>query len=105
MAKKGIAQKGLDTLARVQLNSTSQPKQKPIDAPHEAAALEQATGANEEETTTKEKKSGRPPKGETMPLTVRLSPELLHELKLRAVMERTTQTAIIDALIRAYLNK
>lgn len=96
MVKKGIAQKGLDTLARVQLNSTSQPKQKPIDAPHEA---------NEEETTTKEKKSGRPPKGETMPLTVRLSPELLHELKLRAVMERTTQTAIIDALIRAYLNK
>lgn len=55
-------------------------------------------------TSTEEKKLGRPPKEPTMPLTVRLSPELLHELKLRAVMEHTTQTAIIDTLLRKYLN-
>lgn len=99
-----MAKKGLAALASKQINSKPQ-RSANIDAPHEAAAPEQAPVANEEETTTKEKKSGRPPKGETMPLTVRLAPELLHELKLRAVMERTTQTAIIDALIRAYLNK
>jgi hypothetical protein len=77
----------------------------PIDAPHEAEAYE--TAAKEEVpkvTSTEEKKLGRPPKEPTMPLTVRLSPELLHELKLRAVMEHTTQTAIIDTLLRKYLN-
>lgn len=66
-----------------------------------------ATAAPEETpkaTSTEEKKLGRPPKEPTMPLTVRLSPELLHELKLRAVMEHTTQTAIIDKLLREYLN-
>lgn len=67
----------------------------------------QKTAAPEETpkaTSTEEKKLGRPPKEPTMPLTVRLSPELLHELKLRAVMEHTTQTAIIDTLLRKYLN-
>lgn len=78
----------------------------PIDAPHEAEAYE-TTATKEVAPTvvaTEEKKLGRPPKEPTMPLTVRLSPELLHELKLRAVMEHTTQTAIIDTLLRKYLN-
>lgn len=73
----------------------------------EKAVAPDTTAAKEESpavVSTEEKKLGRPPKEPTMPLTVRLSPELLHELKLRAVMEHTTQTAIIDTLLRKYLN-
>lgn len=99
--------KNLKALADKQRNSTmprSTPA--PIDTHHEAEAPE--TTATEEVAptvvATEEKKLGRPPKEPTMPLTVRLSPELLHELKLRAVMEHTTQTAIIDTLLRKYLN-
>lgn len=69
-------------------------------APETTATKEAVLAA----ASTEEKKLGRPPKEPTMPLTVRLSPELLHELKLRAVMEHTTQTAIIDTLLRKYLN-
>lgn len=102
-----MAKKGLAALASKQINSTAQPSTPaPIDAPHEAAAPD-TTAAKEESpavASTEEKKLGRPPKEPTMPLTVRLSPELLHELKLRAVMEHTTQTAIIDTLLRKYLN-
>lgn len=102
-----MAKKGLAALASKQINSTAQPSAPaPIDAPHEAAAPD--TTATKEGypavVPTEEKKLGRPPKEPTMPLTVRLSPELLHELKLRAVMEHTTQTAIIDTLLRKYLN-
>lgn len=78
----------------------------PAPAPHETAAHEEVAVKEEapSATSTEEKKLGRPPKEPTMPLTVRLSPDLLHELKLRAVMEHTTQTAIIDTLLRKYLN-
>lgn len=102
-----MAKNGLAALASKQINSTAQPSTPaPIDAPHEAAALD-TTATKEDDpaaVSTEEKKSGRPKKEPTMPLTVRLSPELLHELKLRAVMEHTTQTAIIDTLLRKYLN-
>lgn len=102
-----MAKKGLAALASKQINSTAQPSTPaPIDAPHEAAAPD-TTAAKEDDpaaVSTEEKKSGRPKKEPTTPLTVRLSPELLHELKLRAVMEHTTQTAIIDTLLRKYLN-
>lgn len=102
-----MAKKGLAALASKQINSTAQPSTPaPIDAPHEAAALD-TTATKEDDpaaVSIEEKKLGRPPKEPTMPLTVRLSPELLHELKLRAVMEHTTQTAIIDTLLRKYLN-
>lgn len=98
--------KNLKALADKQRNSTmprSTPA--PIDTHHEAEAPETtATEETHKVTSTEEKKLGRPPKEPTMPLTVRLSPELLHELKLRAVMEHTTQTAIIDTLLRKYLN-
>lgn len=101
-----MAKKGLAALASKQINSTAQlSTPAPFDAHHKAEAYE--TAAKEEVpkvTSTEEKKLGRPPKEPTMPLTVRLSPELLHELKLRAVMEHTTQTAIIDTLLRKYLN-
>ncbi len=81
----------------------------PIDAPHEAAA-HVATATREEGpavVSAEEKKSGRPKTitEEVAPLTVRLPKTLLHELKLRAVMEHTTQTEIIGNLIKAYLNK
>lgn len=97
-----MAKKGLAALASKQINSTAQlSTPAPFDAHHKAEAYD--TTATEI-TSTEEKKLGRPPKEPTMPLTVRLSPELLHELKLRAVMEHTTQTAIIDTLLRKYLN-
>lgn len=99
--------KNLKALADKQRNSTmprSTPA--PIDTHHEAEAPETtATEDPHKVASTEEKKLGRPPKEPTMPLTVRLSPALLHELKLRAVMEQTTQTAIIDKLLRKYLNK
>lgn len=94
-----MAKKGLAALASKQINSTAQTSTPaPIDTPHEEAAPEMSP-------ETEERKAGRPKKGPTKPLTIRLSPELLHGLKLRAVMDQTTQTAIIEALVRAYLNK
>lgn len=103
-----MAKKGLAALASKQINSTAQPSAPaPIDAPHEATAPD-TMAAKEEvpaQTSTEDKKPGRPAKAPTAPLTVRLSPELLHELKLRAVVEHTTQTAIIDSLLRSYLSK
>lgn len=105
-----MAKKGLAALASKQINSTAQPStHAPIDAPHEAAAHD-ATATKEEVTavvSSEEKKSGRPKTitEEVAPLTVRLPKTLLHELKLRAVMEHTTQTEIIGNLIKNYLNK
>lgn len=76
----------------------------------EKAAAPDTTAAKEESpavVSTEEKKSGRPKTitEEVAPLTVRLPKNLLHELKLRAVMEHTTQTEIIGTLIKDYLNK
>lgn len=105
-----MAKKGLAALASKQINSTAQPSPPaPIDAPHEAAAPD-TTAAKEDDpaaVSTEEKKSGRPKTitEEVAPLTVRLPKTLLHELKLRAVIEHTTQTEIVGTLIRAYLNK
>lgn len=105
-----MAKKGLAALASKQINSTAQPSTPaPIDASHEAAASE-TTVTNEEVpavVSTEEKKSGRPKTitEEVAPLTVRLPKTLLHELKLRAVIEHTTQTEIVGTLIRTYLNK
>ena len=94
-----MAKKGLAALASKQINSTVQTSTPvPIDTPHEDTAPETTP-------TIEERKAGRPKKGETKPLTIRLSPELLHKLKLRAVMDHTTQTAIIETLVKAYLNK
>ena len=105
-----MAKKGLAALASKQINSTAQPlNPAPIDAPHEAEAPD--TMATKEEAPavvlSEEKKSGRPKTitEEVAPLTVRLPKTLLHELKLRAVMEHTTQTEIIGTLIKSYLNK
>lgn len=105
-----MAKKGLAALASKQINSTAQPSTPaPIDAPHEAAVLD--TTATKEDSpavvSIEEKKSGRPKTitEEVAPLTVRLPKNLLHELKLRAVMEHTTQTEIIGTLIKDYLNK
>lgn len=81
----------------------------PIDTPHEVAVPD--TTATKEEAPavalTEEKKVGRPKTTteEVAPLTVKLPKALLHELKLRAVIEHTTQTEIVGTLIRAYLNK
>lgn len=85
------------------------PSLAPIDAPHEAAAPK--IEATKEEVPavapTEERKPGRPKTTmeDVAPLTVRLPKTLLHELKLRAVMEHTTQTEIIGTLIKNYLNK
>lgn len=105
-----MAKKGLAALASKQINSTAQPSTPaPIDAPHEAAAPD--TTATKEYVpavaSIEERKSGRPKtiNEEVSPLTVRLPKTLLHELKLRAVMEHTTQTEIIGNLIKSYLNK
>ena len=105
-----MAKDRLAFLSSKQLNSTAQPSTPaPIDAHHEAAAP--ATTATKEEVPaialTEEKKVGRPKttKEEVAPLTVRLPKTLLHELKLRAVIEHTTQTEIIGTLIKSYLNK
>lgn len=38
-------------------------------------------------------------------VTFRLSAALLQELKIKAVMEHTTQKEIVDAALRQYLNK
>lgn len=100
-----MAKKGLAALASKQINSTAQPS---IPAPHEATAPEMDATKEEVPTipTTEEKKSGRPKTitEDVAPLTVRLPKSLLHELKLRAVMEHTTQTEIIKTLVSKYLN-
>ncbi len=105
-----MAKKGLAALASKQINSTAQPSTPaPIDAPHEAAAPEMEATKEEVPAVapTEERKAGRPKtkKEEEAPLTVRLPKTLLYELKLRAVMEHTTQTEIIGTLIKDYLNK
>lgn len=105
-----MAKKGLAALASKQINSTAQHSTPaPIDTPHEVAVPD--TTATKEEAPavalTEEKKVGRPKTTteEVAPLTVKLPKTLLHELKLRAVIEHTTQTEIVGTLIRAYLNK
>ena len=105
-----MAKKGLAALASKQINSTAHPSTPaPIDTPHGAAAPD-TTATKEKVPTvalTEEKKVGRPKTTteEVVPLTVKLPKTLLHELKLRAVIEHTTQTEIVGTLIRAYLNK
>ena len=96
-----MAKKGLAALASKQINSTAQTSTPaPIDTPHEEAAPEMSP-------ETEERKAGRPKKKkeEDAPLTVRLPKTLLYDLKLRAVMEHTTQTEIVATLIKGYLNK
>lgn len=105
-----MAKKGLAALASKQINSMAQPSTPaPIGTPHEAAAPDSTATIEEVPAlaSPEEKKSGRPKtiNEEVAPLTVRLPKTLLHELKLRAVMEHTTQTEIIGTLIKAYLNK
>lgn len=105
-----MAKKGLAALASKQINSTAQPSTSaPIDAPHEAAAPEMEATREEVPTVSpvEERKPGRPKtkKKEEAPLTVRLPKTLLYELKLRAVMEHTTQTEIVERLISSYINK
>lgn len=106
-----MAKKGLAALASKQINSTAQAS---TPAPDQVAAPEQAeettavlTQPTTIETTTETRKPGRPKKKqeEDAPLTVRLPKTLLYELKLRAVMEHTTQTKIVETLIKDYLNK
>lgn len=101
-----MAKKGLAALASKQINSTAQPS---TPAPHEAAAPEMEATKEEVPTAApaEERKPGRPKtkKEEEAPLTVRLPKTLLYELKLRSVMEHTTQTEIVERLIRGYINK
>lgn len=99
-----MAKKGLAALASKQINSTIQPSATaPVDAPHETAAPEQATVANEVPATVEKPKRGRPKKGTNencTPITVNIPDDLLQELKIAAVQMRTTQKfIIIDALI------
>lgn len=77
------------------------------DTPHEAAAPHTTEAKEVPAQTSTGAKSGRPKTvtEEVAPLTVRLPKTLLHELKLRAVMEHTTQTEIVATLIKGYLNK
>lgn len=102
-----MAKKGLAALASKQINSTAQPSAN-IDAPHEAAAPEQATVANEVPATVEKPKRGRPRNGTNdncTPITVNIPDDLLQELKIAAVQMRTTQKAIIVEALIDWLDK
>lgn len=105
-----MAKKGLAALASKQINSTAQPSiPAPIDTHHEAEACET--------TTTKEATSVQPstgakrgrPAATTAPdevnVTFKISKALFQEIRVKAVMENTTQKEIVTAALRQYLNK
>lgn len=100
-----MAKKGLAALASKQINSTAQPS---TPAPDETAAPEQATVITEAPAqSTTGAKRGRPA-ATTAPdevnVTLKLSAALMQQIKIKAVMEHTTQKEIFDAALRQYLN-
>lgn len=81
----------------------------PIDAPHEAAAPEmEATKEEVPAHTSTGAKRGRPA-ATTAPdevnVTFKISASLFQEIRVKAVMEHTTQKEIVNAALRQYLNK
>lgn len=105
-----MAKKGLAALASKQINSTAQPSTPaPIDAPHEAETYEttETKEAAPAQTPTGAKR-GRPA-ATTAPdevnVTFKISKALFQEIRVKAVMENTTQKEIVTAALRQYLNK
>lgn len=105
-----MAKKGLAALASKQINSTAQPSTPaPIDAPHEAEAPETtATKEAAPAQTSTGAKRGRPA-ATTAPdevnVTFKISKALFQEIRVKAVMENTTQKEIVTAALRQYINK
>ena len=101
-----MAKKGLAALASKQINSTAQPS---TPAPDETAAPEQATVITEAPAqSTTGAKRGRPA-ATTAPdevnVTFKISKALFQEIRVKAVIENTTQKEIVTAALRQYLNK
>lgn len=104
-----MAKKGLAALASKQINSTVQTSPlAPIDAPHEAATPEQTSTKTEISATSDKPKRGRPA-ATTAPdevnVTFKISASLFQEIRVKAVMEQTTQKEIVNAALRQYLGK
>ena len=81
----------------------------PIDAPHEAETYETtATKEAGPAQTPTGAKRGRPA-ATTAPdevnVTFKISKALFQEIRVKAVMENTTQKEIVTAALRQYLNK
>lgn len=105
-----MAKKGLAALASKQINSTAQPSTPaPINAPHETEAIEKtATKEAAPAQTSTGAKRGRPA-ATTAPdevnVTFKISAALFQEIRVKAVMEHTTQKEIVNAALRQYLDK
>lgn len=120
-----MAKKGLAALASKQINSTAQPSAPaPVSTPHEAtdpvAAMAEMSEIYGRENTlnvmeiSKEKeeefkrKVGRPAAitaPDEVNVTFKISKALFQEIRVKAVMENTTQKEIVTAALRQYLNK
>lgn len=102
--------RNLKVLADKQRNSTMpRPNPAPIDMPHEAEAPETtATREAAPAQTSTGAKRGRPA-ATTAPdevnVTFKISKALFQEIRVKAVMENTTQKEIVTAALRQYLNK
>lgn len=101
-----MAKKGLAALASKQINSTAQPS---TPAPHEAEAPETtATIETVLAQTSTGAKRGRPAATtahDEVNVTFKISKSLFQEIRVKAVMENTTQKEIVTAALRQYLNK